>query len=133
MTATAIAFARLHNAVHRVFDHRLGGDARRDLNLSDLDELAFAGAAPMFERGEQGDAGVHPDDGIGGPLQVARRAVGVPGHGRHTRCLLDVERPADIVTPGALQAESRHTHEDHVGLEPCQRLVVQPEMLDHPW
>ena len=42
--------------------------ARRDLDLRDLDQLTFAGAAPVLERSEQGDAGVHPDDGIGGPL-----------------------------------------------------------------
>ena len=129
----AVAFARPNNTVHRVLDHGFGGNACRDLDLRDLDELSFAGAAPVLERSEQGDTGMHPDDGIGGPLQVARRPLGVSRHSRHPRCLLEIERPADVVAPWSLQAESGHAHEDHVGLELHQRLVVQPELLDHPW
>ena len=75
---------------------------------------------------------VHPDDRIGGSLQVARRAVGVAGGSRHARRLLEVECPADVIAPRSLQPEPGHAHQDHVGLQLHQRLVVQTELLDHP-
>jgi hypothetical protein len=132
MTAAAISFARPQDAVHRVFDDRLGGDAGRNLDLCDLDELPFAGAAPMFERGEKRNPCVHPDDQVGWTLQIARRPVGIPRRGRHARRLLEVERPTDVVAPRALQPEPGHAHQDHVGPQIHQRFIIQPELLDHP-
>src|SRR4029077_14920261 len=68
MTAATISLARPRDGVHRVFDDRLGGNAGRNLDLSYLDELSFAGAASMLERREKGDPCVHPDDRLGGVL-----------------------------------------------------------------
>ena len=85
----------------------------------------------MFERGQQRDPGVHTDDGISGPLRVARRPVRVAGRRRHARGLLDVQRPADVVAPRAPQAEPWHPDNDQVGLQRHQRLVVQTEVLDN--
>ena len=72
-----------------------------------------------------------PTIGIGGPLQVARRPVGVAGDRRHAGGLLEVQRPADVVAPRALQAEPRHPDHDHVRLQLYQGFVVQAELLDH--
>jgi hypothetical protein len=116
-SAAPIPCARLHVPVHRVLDDGLGGHARRNLELRDLDELTFACAAQMLKRGEQSNTGVHPDDRIGWSLQVARRAVGVAGCSRHPRCPFEVECPADVITPRPLQPEPGHAHEDHVRIE----------------
>ncbi len=80
-----ITVARLDDPVHRIVDDRLGGQARRHLDLRDLDELAFAGAAPVLEGGQQRDARVHPDDRVSGPLQGARRTVRVTRDSGHAR------------------------------------------------
>ena len=121
VAAPPVALPRMHDTVHRVLDHRFGGHARGHLDLRDLDQLTLTGAAPVLEGGQQRDPGVHTDDRIGGPLRVARRTVGVAGDRRHTRDLLEVQRPADVVAPRAVQAESRHPDGDHVGVQRHQR------------
>jgi hypothetical protein len=103
-----IAVARPDDPVHRILDHWFGGDSGGDFDLRNLDQPTFAGAAPVFKRGEQRHARVHPDDGIGGPLHVARRPVGVSGRRRHAGDLFDVQRPAHVIPPRAFEAESRH-------------------------
>jgi len=53
-----------------------GGHTRAD-SIWAPRSIALPRAPPVLERGQQRDAGVHTDDGIGGSLRVARRPVGI--------------------------------------------------------
>ena len=116
----------------RVLDDGLGGDRRTDLDLCDLDELAFARTAFVFKGGQQGNGGVHTRDGIGGPLKIARWAIGITRASRHPRQLFDIERPTHVIAPRSRQPKSRHAHHDDVRVDLDQRVVVQAELLYDP-
>ncbi len=52
-TGRAVALSRQQDLVARPFDHLLGREIQGDVDHRDLDQLAFAGAIAVLERGQQ--------------------------------------------------------------------------------
>ena len=69
--------------------------------------------------------------GSAGPCTLHGGPCWVAGHRRHAGHLFDVQRPAHVIAPRAVEAESRHANGDHVRAQRGQRFVVQPELLHH--
>ena len=139
VAASPVAFTRPDDPVHRVLDHRFGGDRCADFDLGHLDQLALAGTIAMLERGEQRHPGVHTDDRVGGALHVARRTLrssrSPPTCRRPVRCSAPSRRsPATVLrvrSPACGRRSRRGAALSVMGSPARTARPLAGEILDH--
>ena len=119
--------------VEQVVHQRLGGALERRLALREVDELPFAGALAVFERGQHGDEGVAG----GGWVEVGGVLARLRVAGVAEQALESVERGergpvGDEVAPGAgRRAGGGERGHDDARVDGAERGVVEPERGHH--
>ena len=116
----------------------LVGDGRRRRGVEGgFDHGGFGQVAvPAPGAGAQGDesgeGGVQAGDRVTHPAGQNRRATRPAGEGGHAGQRLHGLREAGTVAPRSVQAERRHAHQVHAGIDPVQPVPVQAELFHHP-
>ena len=111
----------------RTADHLLGRGRRRDLDHGHLDELAFAGAVAMLERGDDRERGVRADHRVDDSARDDRRAAVVARDPGHAGELLHRLREPGPVAPRTGEPERGQPQHHDVGPDRANRVVARPK------
>jgi hypothetical protein len=97
-----------------------------------LDQAALARGHSVGQSHQSGEGRVHTRERIAWALGYPGLILDVPGDPRHAAHLFHGLGEADIVAPGAVQAEGGHANQDRAGRENVEVFPAEAEFLEDP-